>query len=125
MTANLIRIRNAAIVGFVAAALEGILIGIADPNAGVLILIQSMLFWFSCGAVVSVAEIGIPKFIVSILLTELLNLPWYIALVVIPGNYGHLVPLILASLVLGSVIGWLNVALKTPDAKTIKDHNIQ
>ncbi|MCG6168583.1 hypothetical protein LFX25_12180 [Leptospira sp. FAT2] len=114
MKANWIRIRNAATVGSVAAVLEGFLIFFADPNASRWILIQSMLFWFSCGLIVSVAEIGLPKFLSSVLLTELLNLPWFIALVVIPGNYGHLIPLIVASLIFGTVIGGLNLLLKTP-----------
>ncbi|TGL76023.1 hypothetical protein [Leptospira yasudae] len=114
MKLNWIRVRNAAIVGLIAAALEGLLIGVADPNAGILILIQSMLFWFSCGFIVSVAEIGLPKILSAVLLTELLNLPWLIALVVIPKQYGHLVPLIVASLIFGTVIGWLNRTLKTP-----------
>ncbi|RHX90365.1 hypothetical protein DLM76_20310 [Leptospira yasudae] len=114
MKLNWIRTRNAAIVGLAAAALEGILIGAADPNAGILILIQAMLFWFSCGFIVSVAEIGLPKVLSAVLLTELLNLPWFITLVVIPKQYDHLVPLIVASLIFGTVIGWLNRFLKTP-----------
>lgn len=114
MNVNKIRLRNAAIVGVTAAVLEGLLIFFADPNASRWILIQSMLFWFSCGTVVSLAELGIPKFVSSIVLTELLNLPWFIALVVIPGNYGHLIPLIVASLIFGMIIGGLNLLLKTP-----------
>ncbi|PJZ55524.1 hypothetical protein [Leptospira barantonii] len=114
MNKNTIRLRNASIVGIVAAALEGLLIFFADPNASRWILIQAMLFWFSCGAVVSVTEIGIPKLVSSIVLTELLNLPWFITLVVIPGNWGHLIPLIVASLIFGTIIGGLNVLLKTP-----------
>ncbi|TGK34866.1 hypothetical protein EHQ12_06160 [Leptospira gomenensis] len=115
MGIRLIRIRNAAIIGSIVAALEGILIGVADPDAGVFVLIQSMLFWFSCGAIVSIAEIGVPKFFSSILLTELMNLPWYITLVVIPENYQHLLPLVVASLLFGSIIGGLNVLFKTPN----------
>lgn len=117
MNINRIRLRNALIVGIVAAALECLLISFADPNASRWILIQAMLFWFSCGATVSVAEIGTSKLLTSILLTELLNLPWFITLVVIPGNYSHLVPLIVASLIFGSIIGGLNVLLKTPKAE--------
>ncbi|EMJ95733.1 hypothetical protein [Leptospira alstonii] len=112
-----IRFRNALSIGTVCAVLEGLLVFFADPTASRWVLIQSMLFWFSCGCIVTLAETGLPKTIGSILLTELLNLPWFIALVVIPKQYSHLLPLIVASLIFGVIIGFLNKALKTPVPK--------
>ncbi|MBM9500399.1 hypothetical protein JWG44_09090 [Leptospira sp. 201903071] len=109
-----IRWRNAFLIGITAGILEGLLVGFADPNVGTWTLLQSILFWFSCGFIVSFAETGFSKFWTALILTEIMNLPWLIALVVIPGNYQHLVPLIVASLIFGSVIGGMNLFLKTP-----------
>ncbi len=113
-----IRLRNAFLIGTIVAILEGLLVFSADPTASMWTLIQGMLFWFSCGFVVTLAEIGFSKMFSSILLTELLNLPWYIDLVVIPNHYSHLIPLIIASLVFGGMIGFLNQILKTPVLKS-------
>ncbi|PJZ25619.1 hypothetical protein CH352_17140 [Leptospira hartskeerlii] len=97
------------------AALEGILIRVADPTTSTWILLQSILFWFSCGLVVSISNTGLPKWIGSILLTEILTAPWLIALVIIPEQYSHLVPLIVVNTLFGAVIGGLNKILKTPE----------
>ncbi|AOP34675.1 hypothetical protein A0128_12920 [Leptospira tipperaryensis] len=115
MNNKTIRLRNAFSIGAVAGILEGLLVGFADPNVGIWILVQSILFWFSCGVIVSFVETGFSKFWSALILTELMNLPWFISLVVIPGNYSHLIPLIVASLIFGSVIGGLNLLLKTPE----------
>ncbi len=112
-----IRLRNAFLIGAIVAILEGLLVFSADPTASAWILVQGMLFWFSCGFITTLVEIGFSKMFSSILLTELLNLPWYIALVVIPKQYSHLIPLIIASLIFGGIIGFLNRILKTPVLK--------
>ncbi|TGM57083.1 hypothetical protein [Leptospira adleri] len=114
MNQNQLRWRNAFLIGGAAGISEGLLVGLADPNTGLWILVQSILFWFSCGMIVSLVETGFSKFWSVLIFTELMNLPWFIALVVIPGNYSHLIPLIVASLIFGSMIGGLNVVLKTP-----------
>ncbi|WP_165783180.1 hypothetical protein [Leptospira wolffii] len=115
MKRNSIRIRNATIVGFVMAGLEGALISLADPSTSGWILLQSALFWFSCGFLVSLVDLGLPKWINSIILTEILTLPWLISLVVIPQQYSHLVPLLVVNTFFGAFIGLLNRILKTPD----------
>lgn len=112
---NRLRVRNAIIVGLVMAAFEGILIRTADPNTSHWVLLQSILFWFSCGLVVSLSNTGLPKWIGSILLTEILTLPWLISLVVIPQQYSHLVPLIVVNTLFGAIIAGLNKFLKTPE----------
>ncbi|MEI7014480.1 hypothetical protein [Leptospira licerasiae] len=115
MNQNRIKIRNAIIIGLVMAALEGILIGVADPTVSTWILFQSMLFWFSCGFVVSISNLGLSRWITSILLTEILTAPWLITLVIIPGQYSHLVPLLIVNTLFGAIIGGLNKILKTPE----------
>ncbi|TGL51925.1 hypothetical protein EHQ61_07325 [Leptospira wolffii] len=97
------------------AGLEGALISLADPSASGWILVQSVLFWFSCGFIVSLVDLGLPKWINSIILTEILTLPWLISLVVIPQQYSHLVPLLVVNTLFGAIIGVLNRILKTPD----------
>jgi hypothetical protein len=103
---------NATLTGLTPALLEGLLIYFADPKCGHWMLIQSMLFWFSCGFAVHLIDTGRRKIVTSILLTVLLNLPWYIALTVTAGNPNHLIPLVIASIVMGTIIGlisgWLN-----------------
>ncbi|EMM98871.1 hypothetical protein [Leptospira noguchii] len=118
MKEQTIRLRNAFLIGVIVAILEGLLVFGADPTASAWTLIQGMLFWFSCGFITTLAEIGFSKMFSSILLTELLNLPWYITLVVIPKQYSHLIPLIVASLIFGAIIGFLNRILKTPNLKS-------
>ncbi|MBM9577057.1 hypothetical protein JWG45_07805 [Leptospira sp. 201903070] len=114
MNRNQIRWRNAFVIGIISGILEGLLVGFADPNVGTWMLVQSILFWFSCGMIVSLVESGFSKFWTALIFTEIMNLPWLIALVVIPGNYQHLIPLVVASLIFGSVIGGMNLFLKTP-----------
>ncbi|RHX83118.1 hypothetical protein [Leptospira stimsonii] len=118
MNQNQLRWRNAVLIGIVAGIMEGLLVGLADPNVGTWVLIQSILFWFSCGTIVTLTETGFSKFWSVLIFTEIMNLPWFIALVVIPGNYSHLIPLIVASLIFGSIIGGLNILLKTPRLET-------
>jgi hypothetical protein len=100
-----LKIRNAIIVGLIPATLEGLLIYFADPLAGRWILIQSMLFWFSCGFVVYLIDFGYKRILTSVLLTILLNIPWYIALTVVANKPEHLIPLIISSLIMGTIIG--------------------
>lgn len=105
------RARNAVIVGLIPATLEGLLIYFADPLAGKWILTQSMLFWFSCGFVVYLIDFGSKRILTSILLTILLNIPWYIALTVVANKPEHLIPLIVSSLIMGAIIGFLTSRL--------------
>ena len=106
------KIKNAVLTGLVPAILEGLLIYFADPNATQWIFIQSILFWFSCGFVVYLINLGSNKIISSILLTVFLNLPWYISLSISIGKYEHLAPLVISSLIMGLIIGLTSKKLK-------------
>lgn len=109
---NSTKIRNAFLAGILPAILEGLLISFADPEASNWVLAQSIIFWFGCGFVVYLADIAPNKVVSSVLLTVLLNVPWYIALTVVANQPDHLIPLVIASLIMGTVIGltsiWLN-----------------
>jgi hypothetical protein len=110
------KIRNACLVGIVPAILEGLLVYFADPTVSIWVLVQSILFWFGCGFVVYLIDIFPNKILGSILATVLLNLPWYIALTIVANKPNHLIPLIIASLIMGTIIGmvsrWLNKGSK-------------
>lgn len=101
-------IKKALIAGTTAAAIEGILVYASDPQTDRWVLAQSVLFWFSCGFVVSMIRVEKNKILTSVLLTMLLCLPWYIALTVVAPHPEHLLPLIVSSLVMGIVIGFLS-----------------
>ncbi|MBX7127255.1 MAG: hypothetical protein K1X47_16290 [Cyclobacteriaceae bacterium] len=101
------------LTGALAAALEGLLIALADPAAGAGILLQSMLFWLSAGMVIYYTKTGLPIVLQSILIAYLLSLPWYVNLVVIPGQWDHLIPLIVSTGVFGLLIGLVVRKLKS------------
>jgi hypothetical protein len=103
--------RNALIVGVVAAALEAMLVLTAHPDVNRWVLTQGVLFWFGCGIVVYMANSGLGAIVHGIVLTLILNVPWYIALAIAPGRPAMLPPLIGASIVLGAIIGWLRQRL--------------
>jgi hypothetical protein len=80
-----VKIKNAVIVGLIPAILEGLLIHFADPTTSNWVLIQSILFWFSCGFVVYLIDIGLNKnnklcfidsFIKSTLVYFIINWKW-------------------------------------------------
>lgn len=106
------KIRNACLVGIVPAILEGLLIYFTDPSASNWVLVQSILFWFGCGFAVYLVDIGSSKILNSMLMTVLLNLPWYIALTIVANKPEHLIPLIVASLIMGAIIGLVSIWLK-------------
>lgn len=111
---NMLKIRNAAIVGFLPFVLEGILIYSVEPNTDIWLLLQAVLAWFSFGFVVYLIDKGNKVVLNSIWLTILLNIPWYIAESVVKNKLEHLAPLIIASIVMGVVIG---IASKLVDKK--------
>ena len=105
------KIRNACLAGTVPAILEGLLLYFAEPTINNWVLVQSVLFWFSVGFLAYLVEISANKILSSLLVTVLLNLPWYIALTVVANQPDHLIPLIVASLVMGTIIGFVSMAL--------------
>ena len=103
------KLLNATIVGLVPALLEGVLIYYADSKTDHWVLAQSILFWFSCGFVLFLTEIGTKKIRTCIFLTLLLNIPWYIALVIIAKKTNHLIPLLVSSVIMGTIIGYISL----------------
>jgi hypothetical protein len=112
MSKQLMKWRNGLLVGVVVASLEGSLLWLTDPGISIWLFIQSVSFWLFCGLIVYIAETGMPVLPGSILLTVLLNIPWYIALSVGDGKPELLIPLIVASLIFGTVIGLVSKKLK-------------
>ncbi|NOU20082.1 MAG: hypothetical protein HOO91_21200 [Bacteroidales bacterium] len=112
-----VNLKNASIVGIIPAILEGILIFSVEPTINLWLLSQAILFWFTCGFVVYLVDVGLPKIISGILFTMFLSLPWYIAESVSKDKPEHLVPLILASIVLGIIIGIASKKLNKTNEK--------
>jgi hypothetical protein len=112
LTTPFTRWKNGFLVGAVVAALEGALLWTADPGATFWVLVQGISFWLFCGLVIYLTETGLPDILNGILLTVLLNIPWYIALSVTSGKPGNLIPLLIASLFFGALIGWMSQRLK-------------
>src|SRR5687768_9970317 len=113
MTTPFTKWKNALLVGAVVATLEGILLWAADPGTPPWIFIQSISFWLFCGLVVCITETGLPTILNAILLTVLLNIPWYISLSMVAEKPDHLVPLVAASIIFGTLIGLLSKSLKS------------
>lgn len=105
------RFINSIIIGVVLAILEGLLITIGDPEASLLVLIQSIIFWFSVGVIVYISNTGLAIYLHSIFITLFLNIPWYINLTVIPNELEHLPPMIIVSVVFGLIAGFLTKKL--------------
>jgi hypothetical protein len=113
MTTQLTKWKNGILVGAVVAMLEGILIWAADPSITPWLFIQSISFWLFCGLVVYMTETGLPAILNGILLTVVLNIPWYISLSISVGNPGYLIPLVVASIIFGTIIGLMTKRLKS------------
>ena len=112
MTTQFTKWKNGLLIGFIVATLEGLLLWLNDPNISTWVFLQSISFWLFCGLVVYMAETGLPTLLNSILLTVLLNIPWYIALSIGNRKPELLIPLVIASLIFGTVIGWASKKLK-------------
>jgi hypothetical protein len=112
MAKQLMKWKHGLLVGTIVAVLEGVLLRLTDPNISMWLFIQGVSFWLVCGLVVYIAETGLPVLAGSILLTILLNIPWYIALSIGDGKPELLLPLVVASLIFGMVIGWASKKLK-------------
>ena len=105
-------LKNAALVGLVPALLEGILVYSVEPSINRWILLQAILFWFTCGFTTHVIEINIPRIFLGIGFTVFLNLPWYIAESIVKNKPEHFLPLVVTSIVFGAVIGWISKRLR-------------
>ena len=96
---------QAIFIGIVLGALElAILVG-SKQKLGVWVYTQSILFWFTCGFMIGLVDSPLPPYATGAMIAVFLNLPWYINISIIPKQYGHFVPLVVASIVLGMLGG--------------------
>jgi hypothetical protein len=106
------KIRKAALVGLVPLLLEVILIYAVDSQTESWILIQSGLAWFSFGFVIHLINKSKRIVLNSVLLTIILNLPWYVAESIAKNMPEHLIPLIVASIIMGTIIGFVSKSVE-------------
>ncbi|MGH1347410.1 MAG: hypothetical protein ACRBN8_37975 [Nannocystales bacterium] len=104
--------KNALVIGGLFALIETLLVYGVDPDGEGWVLLQGATFWFSCGVLVALSKTDLHPFVNSMFVVVLMNVPWYIALAVVPHQLELLPPLVLASVVLGGVGGgvktWLD-----------------
>lgn len=112
MSQQLTKWKNGLLVGVIVATLEGFLLWLTDPNISLWLFMQGVSFWLFCGLIVYMAETGLPVLPGSIFLTMLLNIPWSLALSVGDGRPELLIPLVIASLIFGVIIGLASKTLK-------------
>lgn len=105
------KIKRSAIVGIIPAILEGVMILSVEPTIDRWVLFQATLFWFTCGVTVHIIDLGFPRIVHGILFTVFLNLPWYIAESIVKNKTEHFLPLVIASIVFGIIIGWTSKKL--------------
>lgn len=102
----------ASIVGIVPAILELGLVYGAEPKSSFWLLFQVSLFWFTCGFTNYFVNIKLNSVLSGIALTLFLSSPWFIAESVLQNKPGHFLPLVVASIIMGSIIGLLCKWLK-------------
>lgn len=100
------RIRNGLLVGLLPAALEATLILLVEPTVDKWVLASAILAWYGFGFIVALIEKGNRVVLNSIWITLVLNLPWYIVESVGKNQPDHFAPLVVASLVMGTIIGF-------------------
>jgi len=106
------KLLNSIIVGAVLGVLEGLLITFGDPYASNLMLIQSIIFWFSVGVIIYISDTGLSIHLHSIFIVLFLNIPWYINLTIIPNKLEHLAPMVIVSIIFGLIAGKITKKLK-------------
>jgi len=111
MTNTKSNLSRAAIIGLALALPESLLVFFADPEASSWIIVQGALFWFTTGVVIGLVQLPFSPLLSAVLVSVFLNLPWYINLVIIPKDYGHLLPLIIASMLFGLIGACLKLRL--------------
>jgi hypothetical protein len=106
------RFKRASLVGIVPAVLEFALVYIVDPTLSWRTYLQVTLFWYTCGVANYLIELRMPRITQAVVFTIFLNLPWYIAESIGKNKIDHLLPLLMASIVQGIIIGTLCRSLK-------------
>ncbi|MFO0668650.1 MAG: hypothetical protein U0235_03335 [Polyangiaceae bacterium] len=89
--------------GAVAAALDVGLIVAVEPHASRWVLLEAGLFWTAAGLVVVAADFGLGWLAHGLVTTVLLAAPWIVAESFAVGHPAHFVPLVVQSLVFGTM----------------------
>lgn len=103
-TAQRIRTYGVA-AGLVAGALDVALILAVDSTA-IWDSVEAFLFWLVAGWVVVCSDSGLGHRLHGVVVSVLLNLPWYIALGPAVKQVAHVPPLIVMSVLFGLGFGW-------------------
>jgi hypothetical protein len=93
-------------VGALAGAADVALILAVDSAATTWVMLEGCLFWTVAGWVVVASESGLGRYAHGIVVTVLLNLPWYVLLGPASGKPEHVPPLIVMSIIFGAIFGW-------------------
>lgn len=93
-------------VGFIAGALDAAIIILAEPTASAWGIAQAVIAWTLTGWVVTATDSGLRPFAHGLVVTVLLNVPWYIQFTILPGQWSLLPPLVVMSLLFGAGFGW-------------------
>ncbi|MGI0015550.1 MAG: hypothetical protein ACREBU_19210 [Nitrososphaera sp.] len=104
---------QAILIGIVLGALELAILASSKQKLGVWVYAQSIVFWFTCGFMIGIVDSPLPPYATGAMIAVFLNLPWYINISIIPKQYGHFVPLVVASIVLGIIGGFVKMLLST------------
>lgn len=106
-------IAKAILIGIVLGILELAILASSRQKLGFWVYTQSVVFWFTCGFMIEIVDSPLPAYVSGAMIAVFLNLPWYINISIIPKQYGHLVPLIIASIILGAIGGAIKIFLTT------------
>ncbi|MCI0707837.1 MAG: hypothetical protein L0Y80_10185 [Ignavibacteriae bacterium] len=93
-------------VGLVAGILDVILIYAAEPTASAWQLAQAGIAWTLFGWIVLATNSGLTPMSHCILITLLINIPWYINTSLLPARLELLFPLMIQSVVFGAMFGF-------------------
>jgi hypothetical protein len=89
--------------GVIAGALDVSLVYFVEPSSTFWLLAQVFIAWVTIGWAVIATESGLPPVLHCIVVTIFLSLPWYIAEAILPGQWSHLPPLLIQSVVNGLI----------------------
>jgi hypothetical protein len=104
---------QAILIGIVLGLLELAILASSRQELGFWVYAQSVIFWFTCGFMIGIVDSPLPPYVTGALIAVFLSLPWYINVSIIPKQYGHLAPLIVASIILGIIGGITKMWLPT------------
>lgn len=98
-------------IGIILGFLEWVILLASRQKLQFWIYVQSVLYWFTVGVMIGIINLPIPSFVSGALIALFLTLPWFINISIIPKQYKHLLPLILSSILLGALGGFLKTLL--------------